>query len=123
MPTNAQGVYEYTEGDTAATSSALLNKQSSALTAALQKRPRSAAGAVSDTTAGAGVVTSKAVTFPAGRFETPPAVVLQHTTGPVVAATIEVRPTNVTTEGFTLQSYRAAAGAQNFAVNWIAVEA
>lgn len=76
-----------------------------------------AKGVETITTGAAGSITTKAVTFPAGRFATPPVVTATvQTTRPDLHA---VSVQNVTATGFDLLLYRNA-GSFTMSVNWIA---
>lgn len=93
------------------------------LEAALTRRDKTASGSGSASAIATGTkLTDVAVSFPIGRFDTPPTVIVQYTGGPGNAQYLVLRPTAVTKDGFTAQVYNTHSSATLLApFNWIAV--
>lgn len=71
---------------------------------------------------GPNVVTTRAVTFPAGRFNVTPTIVLQNATALASHAQTAMRVTGASATGFTVEIYNTGSNTINVTVHWIAVE-
>lgn len=71
---------------------------------------------------GPNVVTTRAISFPANRFNVNPTVILQNATALASHAQTQMRVTGLSTSGFTLEIYNTGSNTINVTVHWIAVE-
>lgn len=87
-------------------------------TAVEQKAGVFAGGLISVNVTTGGSASSAAVTFPVGRFTTPPNVTVTHTLA--ASGTVGASAQSVTAAGFSVSAVRGTAGAMS--VYWIAIQ-
>lgn len=83
-------------------------------------KPSSFSGSVTTPSAATNSTVTVAVTFPAGAFTSTPRVVLQNTSAPAAARNMILRPTSVSTAGFTVSAHNYDTSTYNAVVHWIA---
>ena len=116
MAINTRGNYQYTESDTAATASDMLNKQ----TAALNAKPNCASGRETGIDLTASVVKTVPISFPSNLVTSVPRVVVSTENPPAWSPQPVARATNVTATGCTVEMY-STSGRSGCAFSWVAV--